>query len=160
MKQRKSNQSSLTVNVTFNSPFYSCVLSDLAFEWKRDLRVDFVLIQTLLLFLCRIVYIKTRSTSASIRLKGQVTNHTTVKCTIGASLTHDWCNMFILFAGVKISDWKAKGSECDKCSDGGGGPFVIEGNCEAQSGYNCKGVKTTKESTDCVTYCGGGTMNQ
>ena len=35
-----------------NRPFYSCVLSDLALDWKRGWG-DLVLIQTSLLFICR-----------------------------------------------------------------------------------------------------------
>jgi len=54
---------------------------------------------------------------------------------------------------VKFTDWEAKDSECSKCSEGGGGPIVIEGKCEAETGYSCKGLKNKKESTDCVKYC-------
>ena len=57
-------------------------------------------------------------------------------------------------AEVKFTDWKAKDGECSKCSEGGGGPIVIEGKCEAETGsYSCKGLKNTKESKECVKYC-------
>ena len=59
----------------------------------------------------------------------------------------------VYVAGVKFKEWKAKDGECDKCSEGGGGPFVIEGKCEADSSYSCKGVKNTKETDECVKYC-------
>lgn len=57
------------------------------------------------------------------------------------------------FAGVELSDFKAKDGQCDKCSEGGGGPIVIERECKANPGYSCKGVKTTKQTNDCVKYC-------
>lgn len=60
--------------------------------------------------------------------------------------------------GVKFTDWKAKGEECKKCSDGGGGPFVIEGKCNTD-GYSCNGVKTTKETVECETYCHSGAVD-
>ena len=50
--------------------------------------------------------------------------------------------------------WKAKEGECDKCSDGGGGPIVIEGECrEPEPGQSCDYVKKTKETKECLTYC-------
>ena len=69
--------------------------------------------------------------------------------------------MFFYSAEVKFTDWEAKDSECSKCSEGGGGPIVIEGKCEAETGYSCKGLKNKKESTDCVKYCdsSAGKMN-
>ena len=57
------------------------------------------------------------------------------------------------FAGIEFSDFKVKDGECDKCSGGGAGPIVIEGKCEANTGHSCEGVKTTKETNDCVKYC-------
>ena len=57
------------------------------------------------------------------------------------------------FVGVEFSDFKAKDEECDKCSGGGAGPIVIEGNCKPIT-HSCNGVKpATKETDDCVTYC-------
>ena len=41
-----------TINSLCNSPFYSCVLSDLALA-ESEAGVDLVLIQTSLLFICR-----------------------------------------------------------------------------------------------------------
>ena len=69
--------------------------------------------------------------------------------------------MFFYFAEVKFTDWKAKDGECSKCSEGGGGPIVIEGKCEAETGYSCTGLKNTKESKECVKYCdsSAGKMN-
>jgi len=61
--------------------------------------------------------------------------------------------MLFFSAEVKFMDWKAKDGECSKCSEGGGGPIVIEGKCEAETGYSCKGLKNTKESKECVKYC-------
>ena len=55
--------------------------------------------------------------------------------------------------GVAFTDYEAKEGECSKCSEGGGGPIVIEGKCEAGPGYSCKGLKNTKESDECVKYC-------
>ena len=31
--------------------------------------------------------------------------------------------------------------------------MTIEGKCEPEEQYSCSGVKTTKESSDCVKYC-------
>lgn len=56
--------------------------------------------------------------------------------------------------GVKLTNWKAKDGECAKCSQGGGGPFVIEADkCEPKAGYSCNGVKKMEKSSDCVKYC-------
>jgi len=55
--------------------------------------------------------------------------------------------------GVEFTDWKAKDGECSKCSEGGGGPIVIERECKVETGYSCKGLKNTKESKECVKYC-------
>lgn len=55
---------------------------------------------------------------------------------------------------VKLTDWKAKAKECKKCSEGGGGPFTIERECEPKTAkYSCNGVKTMMESADCLKYC-------
>ncbi|KAL9975541.1 hypothetical protein ACROYT_G012712 [Oculina patagonica] len=53
--------------------------------------------------------------------------------------------------GVVFKDWKAKDGECDKCA-GAAGEFVIEGTCEDKVS-SCKGLKNTKMTKDCVTYC-------
>ncbi|XP_020628760.1 putative uncharacterized protein DDB_G0290521 isoform X2 [Orbicella faveolata] len=53
--------------------------------------------------------------------------------------------------GVEFKDWKAKDGECDKC-DGAAGEFTIEGTCVPKD-RSCKGVKNTKMTDDCVTYC-------
>jgi len=55
--------------------------------------------------------------------------------------------------GVEFKDWKAKDGECDKC-DGGAEEFTIKGTCVAKD-RSCKGVKNTKMTKDCVTYCAG-----
>jgi len=55
------------------------------------------------------------------------------------------------FVGVTFKDWKAKDGECDKCK-GAGGEFVIEGTCVAKAS-SCRGLKNTKMTNDCVTYC-------
>ena len=76
-----------------NRPFYSCVPSNLAFEWKRGWRWPcfdtnppaFLMLTSLHLHMkSRRVCIKTRSPPASLPLKGQVTRHTTVKWPIRA----------------------------------------------------------------------------
>ena len=58
-----------------------------------------------------------------------------------------------------FSDWKAKEGECKKCSEGGGGPIVIEGKCKPKSGHSCKGLKNMKEVDKCVEYCNAGRVN-
>ena len=57
--------------------------------------VDVVLIETCLLFICksRNVCIKTKSTPASLSLKGQVTKHTTVKWSIDHLLRWLGCSV-------------------------------------------------------------------
>ena len=57
------------------------------------------------------------------------------------------------FVGVEFSDWKAKDGECKKCSEGGGGPIEIKGECDPEPGYSCKGLKNTKKVKECVKYC-------
>lgn len=74
-----------------NSPFYCCMLNDLAYEWNNA-GIDLVLIQTSPLFFMptsvhlyekeREDCIKTRSPATLLLLKDQVTRHTTVKWTI------------------------------------------------------------------------------
>ena len=44
---------SLLENSFYDRPFYSCLLSDLAFEWS-EVRIDLVLIQISLLLLCKL----------------------------------------------------------------------------------------------------------
>lgn len=53
--------------------------------------------------------------------------------------------------GVIFKDWEAKDGECDKC-EGAGGEFVIDGTCVPKT-WNCRGLKNTKMTDDCVTYC-------
>ena len=81
-----------------NRPFYSCVLSCLAFEWKWGWRWPCfdrnfpAFLMLMMLFSCKLVgicqyesskvSIKTRSTPASLSFKGQATKHTTVKWSI------------------------------------------------------------------------------
>ena len=43
-----------------NGPFYNCVLSDLALDWKRGW-VDLALIETSLLFICRCKLVSIRT---------------------------------------------------------------------------------------------------
>ena len=63
-------------------------------------------------------------------------------------------NTVSYFEEVKLTDWKAKAKECKKCSEGGGGPFTIERECEPKTAkYSCNGVKTMMESADCLKYC-------
>lgn len=57
---------------------------------------------------------------------------------------------------MEITDWKVVDGECDKCSDGGGGPFKIEGNCKPKTEeFSCDGVKESVETKDCSKYCSG-----
>jgi len=53
--------------------------------------------------------------------------------------------------GVIFKDWKARDGECDKC-EGAGGEFVIDGTCVPKT-WSCRGLKNTKMTDDCVTYC-------
>ena len=78
----KSPQLKFTLS---NSPFYSCVLGCQAFN-RNEAKGDLVMIQTLLLFKCKLlcyhanqilVSITTRSLSASLQIKGL--QYTTVK---------------------------------------------------------------------------------
>ena len=88
-----------SINFTFmqkkiqcpNRPFYSCVLSCLAIEWKwdwswpcldRNFPAVLMLISRNLHKKSSKVSIKTRSTPASLSFKGQATKHTTVKWSI------------------------------------------------------------------------------
>ena len=91
----KSRKFSRNRSAILNRPFYSCVPSDLAFEWKRGWRWPcfdtnppaFLMLTSLHLHMkSRRVCIKTRSPSASLPLKGQVTRHTTVKWPISCFL--------------------------------------------------------------------------
>ncbi|XP_068724898.1 uncharacterized protein [Montipora capricornis] len=50
------------------------------------------------------------------------------------------------------SEWKPVEGECNKCSDGGGGPFNIERKCTPKSN-SCNGLQLKRETDDCVTYC-------
>ena len=63
------------------------------------------------------------------------------------------------FVGVKFSEWGAKDGECKKCSDGGGGPIVIERKCDPEPNHSCKGLKNTKKVNECVKYCNAGRVN-
>ena len=63
-------------------------------------------------------------------------------------------------AGVTCTEWKAKDGECDKCSEGAGGPFSIERECKLANEKGCGYVKPEVEtSEDCVKYCSSGRVN-
>ena len=78
----------------YNRPFYSSLLSCLAFEWKWGWRWPcFDRNDAVLMLISRNLHmksskasIKTRSTPASLSFKGQATKHTTVKWSIGLIL--------------------------------------------------------------------------
>ena len=62
--------------------------------------------------------------------------------------------MFMMyFTGVSFKDWKAKEGECEEKCEGAAGPFVIVGECEPRAGFSCGGLKKTKKTKDCETYC-------
>ena len=61
---------------------------------------------------------------------------------------------FVIYCALGVEfkdDWKAKDGECEKC-EGAGGEFTIERTCVAKT-WSCKGIKNTKMTDDCVTYC-------
>ena len=61
---------------------------------------------------------------------------------------------------MTCTEWKAKDGECDKCSEGGGGPFSIEKECKLVNEKGCAYVKPEVEtSKDCVKYCSSGRVN-
>ena len=65
------------------------------------------------------------------------------------------------FTGVSFKDWKAKEGECEEKCEGAAGPFFIVRECEPETGFSCKGQKTTKETNECATYCSStGRMKQ
>jgi len=53
-------------------------------------------------------------------------------------------------------DLKAKAGECTKCSEGGGGPIVIERTCKHVR--HCNHIVWTEDqkSDECVKYCSSG----
>ncbi|CAH3046401.1 unnamed protein product, partial [Porites lobata] len=67
---------------------------------------------------------------------------------------HNWYITGLKFeaSGVTFENWTAK-DECKVCSEGGAGHFIIQGECVQGEQCSCNGVKTTKESNDCVKYC-------
>ena len=71
--------------------------------------------------------------------------------------------MFMMhFTGVSLKAWKAKEGECEeKCEEAGAGPIFIVRECEPETGFSCKGHKTTKEAEECTKYCSStGRMKQ
>ena len=60
--------------------------------------------------------------------------------------------LMIHFAGVSWKDWKAKEGECKKKCEGAAGEFLIVRECQ-DARCSCKGLKKSKETKDCPTYC-------